>query len=76
MRAGCTKAVERRGGIERVCQLLIASLEQLEHRQIALMAGLAGVGGELADFSKHALAEPLQCGDTKFAEDLPIDSPI
>src|SRR5205809_6612133 len=66
----------QRGGAAKIIKcvphLFVMTLEDSEDVQIALMMIFGGVSSDTVDFSKNALAKPLQCHWSHLSQQLPI----
>src|SRR5262245_8594339 len=58
--------------VERIRDLFVATLDQLEYRQVPLMAGLLAAGNDIRDLGKRALAEALERDGVELTKDFPI----
>src|SRR5205823_4774151 len=66
---------QRRGPakvVERITELLIASLDEAEDVQVALVVALRRVSAGALDLGEDTLAEALECYRMELSEDLPI----
>lgn len=58
--------------VEKVGQLAMPPLDELEHGQVALVIVLAGIGRKASDLGKHMLAEALDGQGMQLADESPI----